>query len=181
VKNVHFEKGSLLDYNGAGLVNEAFCEGCPEAVVHRIATSVDDTPLNYVLDAKQKEIADSAATETAEVPPTPKAPWEGRKISHEEPVPLPAPESRQIQAARKLSAAEPKALPPASAPPISPPGVGRLLPPAPASERRSSPAQSTQAAREVASSPAPLSASRLAPETVLAAPLKAERLPTVEP
>lgn len=181
VKNVHFEKGSLLDYNGAGLANEAFCEGCPEAVVHRIATSVDETPLNYVLAAKQKEIADSATTETAEAPPTPKAPWEGRQISHEEPQPLPTPEGRQIQAASKLPAAEPTGSPPKGTPPISPSGAGRMLTSAPAAERRATPAQPAQAPREVASPPAPLSASRLASETVTAAPFKAERLPAVEP
>jgi outer membrane protein TolC len=180
VKNVHFEKGSLLDYNGAGLANEAFCQGCPDAVVHRIATSVEETPINYVLAAKQKERADAAALEKAADPSEPEAPWQGRNISYEEPVLMPPTERPQMPAASKLAPNEPVHLAAPRAP--LPQHTNRTtLSPAPAAEGRSAAAEAAQAAREVAAPPASLSGSRLAPATVTIAPLKPERLPAVEP
>jgi hypothetical protein len=180
VKNVHFEKGSLLDYNGAGLANEAFCQGCPDAVVHRIATSVEETPINYVLAAKQKERADAAALEKAADPSEPEAPWQGRNISYEEPVLMPPTERPQMPAASKLAPNEPVHLAAPRAP--LPQHTNRTtLSPAPAAEGRSAAAEAAQAAREVAAPPASLSGSRLAPAAVTIAPLKPERLPAVEP
>jgi hypothetical protein len=83
VKNVHFEKGSLLDYNGAALAENAFCAGDKNAIVHRIAMPVEEVPINYVMsrapNVEQPEDAEREASST------PAAPWEHRTIAHFEP------------------------------------------------------------------------------------------------
>jgi len=87
VKNVHFEKGSLLDYNGAALADEACCEGARNTIVHRIATAPDETPINYALDKPlprpEKQPGEPAeAIEIAEPAP----PWQSvRPASYEQP------------------------------------------------------------------------------------------------
>jgi hypothetical protein len=63
IKNVHFEKGSLLEYNGATLASNAYCQGAPGAIAHKSGPAGDDA-LNYVmLEAKQPSGQDVPGTE----------------------------------------------------------------------------------------------------------------------
>jgi hypothetical protein len=48
VKNVHFSKGSLLEYNGATLASNAYCQGAPCAIAHKGAPA-GDAAFNYAM------------------------------------------------------------------------------------------------------------------------------------
>jgi hypothetical protein len=63
VKNVHFEKGSLLEYNGAMLAGNAYCQGAPCAIAHK-STPAGDEAFNYVIvDAKQQRAGENKKTD----------------------------------------------------------------------------------------------------------------------
>jgi outer membrane protein TolC len=60
VKNVHFEKGSLLEYNGAMLAGDAYCQGSPCTIAHK-APPPGDEAFNYTLIHKPKQQGEEAA------------------------------------------------------------------------------------------------------------------------
>ncbi|MEX0676053.1 MAG: TolC family protein, partial [Pirellulales bacterium] len=116
IKNVHFEKGSLLEYNGAMLAGNAFCQGAPEMIAHKNGFGGKGPPLDYVMAKPPKEPSGKtakesspaptarvayqrAATGAAASPPAPKAPRSD----------APAPIARQSQARVEPSSKEPSA------------------------------------------------------------------------
>ncbi len=122
VKNVHFEKGSLLEYNGATLADEAFGKGCRQSIVHRIGPVVDETHINYVLPEglrpedlpAEDEQPGAAAAAPSDSPPA------EQQVSHAEPLPETVAALESVR--RKSSAAEPEveALPASPLVPLSP-------------------------------------------------------------
>jgi len=180
VKNVHFEKGSLLEYNGTALANQAFRGGDPSACIHQIQPS--EVPINYVMQEPPagSETTLEAQPETIDegtevAPGQPAPPWEADTISHE--VPAGEEDKRPVS-----TAALQMTSPPAGhVTPLEP-----AMPAGPRSDSSvSTPAavgmEGADSAAEAA--PAILPPSPLAPlAPITAAPSrKAERLPAVEP
>jgi hypothetical protein len=117
VKNMHFEKGSLLDYNGAALADEAFCDGARDTIIHRIASLVEETPINYTLEQPGSNVP---ATQAAEMPSAePAAPWEhaGQAVSYAEPIDekLPPRAAAEVGAPATEAASPPRVISPAAA------------------------------------------------------------------
>ena len=63
LKNVHFEKGSLLDYNGAMLAHGESWQKAAADVARRKIVSGDMPQLNYVLSLRDKQTAEATAVE----------------------------------------------------------------------------------------------------------------------
>jgi hypothetical protein len=102
IKNVHFEKGSLLEYNGAGLAGNAFCAGAPQVIEHKNGLGATDPELNYIMSRP-------SSSEPALAPAPPAAETELPQTSPPAPVEL-----------------EPQAAQPGAAP--TPPAAGRPAP-----------------------------------------------------
>jgi len=72
VKNVHFEKGSLFEYNGATLANNDFCRGAPQNIIHKNDFGGEGPPLDYVM-AKPPEQPDNQPPGESKRAETPQA------------------------------------------------------------------------------------------------------------
>ncbi len=164
VKNVHFEKGSLMQYNGAALVGDgAFCRGARNSIVHRIGTGGEAMPINYALPVPIVPGAEAVEGVNEEGPTEPAPPWQVEAASHE------APETASA------ASESPRAPLSEAADPVERPGRGEVEP----SQNFESPtADSTSETPAAVLPPSPLAP--LAPISA-APPRKPERLPVVEP
>ena len=76
VKNVHFEKGSLLQYNGATLANNAYCRGAPQTIAHKDDFDGKGPPLNYVMAKPRQQPGDQQDAESSPRSTTPQVAYE---------------------------------------------------------------------------------------------------------
>lgn len=132
VKNVHFEKGSLLEYNGAALADQAFCKGSQHAIVHRVAAEGEDPPINYamgsapegseaVADQQPAESEESVEPASYETPAEPSPAEPADPTESTEPPASSAAQASPLQPAAPIKAAAPaksERLPSVESPPL---------------------------------------------------------------
>jgi outer membrane protein TolC len=79
LKNIHFEKGSLLEHDGAVLSGDAFCQGAAKMIVH--SEMAARTPeLNYVLAKKPPELATDGGVKSSSPQSAPQSPATTRPV-----------------------------------------------------------------------------------------------------
>lgn len=170
IKNVHFEKGSLLEYNDATLAGRAFGRGAPKTIAHKNGFGGDQPPLDYVMAVPPKQPAGRAQPEAS---PAPQAPQVADKAA--------VPEKAASQSVLPLAAlfASPPLAKERTAPSVSPSEAD-------AEVAQPSPVTPDVPSEEPAATPSPPELlttlkTRLAPGSSAAQKRAPIRLPKVEP